>query len=422
MRTIWMLGTVAVSAVVALAAQAQEVIRVEPGPEAQLHLQEALILVEPGGVVEIAEGQYDLQMGLSLDVDNVTVRGAGMDKTVLSFANQDMGGEGLLITSGGVRIEDLAVEDTLGDAIKANGSKGLTFLRVRTEWTNGPDETNGAYGLYPVQCYDVLIDDCVAIGASDAGIYVGQSKRVIVRNSRAEYNVAGIEIENCHGADVYGNVATKNTGGILVFDLPDIPVQGGRDVRVFDNEVFDNNTDNFAPEGNIVGTVPRGTGIIIMANRNVEIFNNEIREHDTVSVSITSYKSTGRPINDPEYDPYPAGIHIHGNSITESGGNPDVSRESVAVMMSLIDGPVPTIVWDGVVDQSRLVDGELPPQYRIYIHSNEGEVRFANLNLEQSLATLDKSKVQTDLSPHQGQLPPVKPVQLASAETQEEGS
>ena len=39
--------------------------------------------------------------------------------------------------------------------------------------------------LYPVQCKNVLIDGCVAIGASDAGIYVGQSQYVIVRNSKA---------------------------------------------------------------------------------------------------------------------------------------------------------------------------------------------------------------------------------------------
>jgi len=52
----------------------------------------------------------------------------------------------------------------------------------------------------------------VAIAAADAGSYVGQSKNVIVRNNRAESNVAGIEIENTQGADVYDNVAVDNTG------------------------------------------------------------------------------------------------------------------------------------------------------------------------------------------------------------------
>ena len=106
---------------------------------------------------------------------------------------------------------------------------------------------------YPVESKNVLIDGCIVIGASDAGIYVGQSQNIIVRNSRAEFNVAGIEIENSYFADVYNNIATNNTGGILVFDLPGLPQQGGHHVRVFKNRSVGNNTDNFAPEGNIVG-------------------------------------------------------------------------------------------------------------------------------------------------------------------------
>ena len=62
------------------------------------------------------------------------------------------------------------------------------MINLRTEWTGGPKSTNGAYGLYPVESKDVYIDGCIAIGASDAGIYVGQSKNIIVKNSQAMYN------------------------------------------------------------------------------------------------------------------------------------------------------------------------------------------------------------------------------------------
>ena len=150
------------------------------------------------------------------------------------------------VTSDRVTLRDFAVEDAKGDAIKVKGVNDISFIRVRTEWTNGPDEFNGAYGLYPVESKNVLIDSCIAIGASDAGIYVGQSENIIVKNSRAEFNVAGIEIENSYYADVYNNHAENNTGGILVFDLPDIPQQGGHHVRVFKNKSINNNTDNFA--------------------------------------------------------------------------------------------------------------------------------------------------------------------------------
>jgi len=46
-----------------------------------------------------------------------------------------------------------------------------------------------------VQTENTLLEGNVAIGASDAGIYVVQSRNVFVRNNRAEFNVAGFEIE-----------------------------------------------------------------------------------------------------------------------------------------------------------------------------------------------------------------------------------
>ena len=234
-------------------------------------IQEALILAEPGDIIRLTAGIFNLEDPLSLEVDTVSIEGEGMNQTILNFKNQQSGAQGLSVTSDNVTLQDFSIQDAKGDAIKVKGVTNIKFLRVKTEWTNGPKSENGAYGLYPVESKNVLIDGCVAIGASDAGIYVGQSQNIIVRNSRAEFNVAGIEIENSYYADVYNNVATNNTGGILVFDLPSLPQQGGHHVRVFNNKSVGNNTDNFAPEGNIVGEVPRGTRIIIHTISDVEI-------------------------------------------------------------------------------------------------------------------------------------------------------
>ena len=209
-----------------------------PAPEAPAEqlsaedtLMQQLIDAKAGDVIEVPEGKLSFKRGLSLTVNGVTIRGKGMDKTVLSFADQISGAEGLLVTASDFTIEDLAIEDTVGDALKVNEGDNITIRRVRTEWTNGPATENGAYGIYPVQTTNVLMEDNVAIGASDAGIYVGQSKNVVVRRNRAEQNVAGIEIENTIGADVYENVATNNTGGILVFNMPALK-QAGTTTRV----------------------------------------------------------------------------------------------------------------------------------------------------------------------------------------------
>ena len=351
-------------------------ITIYPSADPYTEIQEALILANPGDIVHISEGFYKLEDSLSIDIDNLTLQGDGINKTILSFKDQMSGAQGLSVTSDGVTLQDFAVEDAKGDAIKVKGVHGISFIRVRTEWTNGPDELNGAYGLYPVESKNVLIDSCVAIGASDAGIYVGQSENIIVKNSRAEFNVAGIEIENSYYADVFDNHAENNTGGILVFDLPDIPQQGGHHVRVFRNKSINNNTDNFAPEGNIVGEVPRGTGIIIQANSHVEIFENDIGGNDTVNIAIVTY---GYETEDENYYPHPRAIQIHNNRFTKSGNNPDLETGELAkILYELSDKNMPDIFWDGILPMKQIIFGQ--PDNEKLILGDNGSATFLTIN------------------------------------------
>ena len=343
----------------------------EPQPSFEESLQQRLIAAEPGDVIDIPAGTHELTRSLSLNVPGVTIRGKGMDNSILSFRNQLQGAEGLLVSADDFTIEDLAIEDTVGDALKINDSDNVTVRRVRTEWTGGPLTTNGAYGIYPVQSSNILIDGSVAIGASDAGIYVGQSTRIIVRNSRAEYNVAGIEIENSTFADVYDNVATNNTGGILVFDLPNLPVQGGRNTRVFNNSIVDNNTANFAPEGNIVATVPAGSGLMVLANDNIEVFGNEFAGNNSANMMVVSYHITGLPIDDENYDPFPESIHVHDNSFSGGGAEPD--SEPLALLREATGQAVPDIVWDGTTQP-----GKSAPD--VICMRGNGDADFVNLD------------------------------------------
>jgi parallel beta-helix repeat protein len=314
--------------------------RIRPGPEAEQALQTALIEARPGDTVRLARGRFELSSGLSLDIDRITIRGEGEARSILSFNNQRRGAEGLLVTSDDVTLRDFAVENARGDAIKARDCVNITFLGVRAEWTRGPHSENGAYGLYPVNCTNVLIRDSIARGASDAGIYVGQSRNIIVRDNVAELNVAGIEIENSTNADVFGNVATRNTGGVLVFDLPGLPQMGGHSVRVFDNTIAGNNTPNFAPPGNIVASVPAGTGILIMANRDVHVFDNEIGDNGTTNVLITAYRLE---FDDPNYNPLPRNIMIRNNEFGNTGFAPAGDLAALTQMGVTL----PDVLWDG---------------------------------------------------------------------------
>ena len=369
-------------------------------------LREALETASPGDVIEVPAGTFNFKRSLILNTDNVTLRGAGMDQSILNFKGQVAGAEGLSVNASNFLIEDLAIEDSVGDALKINEGDNITIRRVRTEWTNGPSTDNGAYGIYPVQTTNVLLEGNVAIGASDAGIYVGQSRQVIVRNNRAEYNVAGIEVENTIGADVYNNVANNNTGGILVFNMPSIP-QRGYATRVFDNDVHSNNTENFAIAGTAVSGVPTGSGVMINSNDQVEIFNNRITSNNTANIVISSYFSAnfaGQREIAAEFDPYPEQIMIYGNSF-EGGGTAPGLAYLTQLRNALYgeQGKFPDIIWDGIVNPEK--DSATP-----VICVDNGDAQLLSIDAGNEFANAG-----IDMTRHTCSVPKLAPVELAGS-------
>jgi parallel beta-helix repeat protein len=348
-----------------------KVYTIYPSPNIIREIQERIIDCVPGDVIQFEEGFYQLPRQIDIAVSGITIRGCGPDKTILSFKDQIDGGQGIEATGNDFLLESLAIEDTAGNAIKVLGAKNVVFRDVRIEWTGPPSHDNGAYGLYPVQCENVLIERCYVYGASDAGVYVGQSNGVVVRNCRAERNVAGIEIENTSSAEVYDNVATNNTGGLLVFDLPGLQIKKGKNIRVYHNQVVDNNHFNFADEGSVVAAVPQGTGVMVLATDNVEIFDNTIDNNKTANVLLVSYVALGKKIKDNTYDPIPEYISVHDNRITRGGYDPQ--GEIAKILKVAIGRKFPDILWDGIVNENT-VGSSLSLK-------NNGKATFGNFNL-----------------------------------------
>lgn len=373
-------------------------------------LQTQLITLQDGDTLNLPEGNFMFTKGLILDgKSNVVIQGKGMDRTVLSFLNQTEGAQGFLVTHGSnITLQDFSIEDAKGDNLKVSEVRGINLKRIRSAWAAGPKTENGAYALYPVLCKQVLIDECIAMGSSDAGIYVGQSDSVIIRNSKAYWNVAGIESENSRWVEIYGNEAYENTGGILVFDLPGL-TQYGHTTQVFDNRIYSNNHENFAAKGNIVASIPPGTGVMILATHNLEMTANEIIDNKTVGAGIISYELVAA-LNEGEveqeasiggvqtvdnnfrtdslYNPFPYEIYIHDNRFENSHWFPALGHDigKLFFMKSFMNPP--DIAFDGIVDPKR-------PDRGLCIQEGDA-VNVMNLDAANDFENLKKDPHQFD--------------------------
>ena len=354
---------------------------------------EQFIMAEDGEVIEIPAGYYEFTTQLILDgVDDVTVRGAGMEKTILSFEGLAAGGEGVrAVDCENVVFEDFTAQDSPGDCIKTQHCDGVTFRRLNTTWTGGEKSENGIYAIYPVQCNRVLVEECVASHSRDAGIYVGQSTNIIVRNNHAFGNVAGIEIENSDNAEVYGNLAENNTGGILVFNLPGLPKRFGRNTRIYDNDILNNNHVNFADaisesnNGNAVTQIPPGSGVVLLACDEVEVSNNRIHGNKTVGIAVASYYITGFPVEeDSLWSPYVSDISIHDNSFERPMAPADLSKD-LGKLISAKNahgvGKTQDIIWDGIVDEARGTDPAANPMNICIDEEEAAELNFTRFDL-----------------------------------------
>jgi parallel beta-helix repeat protein len=358
-------------------------------------IQEALISVPDNYTIQFAAGLYDFTTHLTLDgKSNITIQGVGADRTKLLFENQTEGGEGILVTNcNGFKISDLSILEAKGDGIKVKDSDGVHFSGIEARWEEEKSPDNGAYGIYPVLSKNILIEDCYAKGSVDAGIYVGQSQNAIIRGCKVEKNVVGIEVENTIGADIYDNEAINNTAGILVLDLQNL-VHGGEKTRVFNNILVDNNYDNFAEPGTIVAVTPVGTGILILASREVEVFDNVIGDNNVIGIGIVSYISisvlTGEPITAPDFDPYFDNVYVHDNSFSKNDEINVTGQSDLGLLLLSKFGasPIPHIVTDGIFKEGTGDNGG------ICINNNEG-ASFVNLDIANNFAN-----PSFDITPH----------------------
>jgi parallel beta-helix repeat protein len=346
---------------------------VSPGMDDPTTLQAALLDAMPGDTVCMAEGTFKLNTEISISADNVTLKGASRDTTILDFSTQNLGANGMKISGDGVTLLSFTVKNTPGDGIRGDDVKNITYDDVAVIWEAEASLENGAYGFYPVGCDGVVIRNSLVVGARDAGIYVGQSTNIIVEDSEAYGNVAGIEIENSTDATVRRNHAHDNAGGILIFNLPGLPVKDGKRTLAYENIVDNNNGVNFGEPGTAVSQVPSGTGFMILACDDNELRNNQIRGNNSTAVVIVEYTDLlFGDFDDPEFNVYAEGNWVHDNEFANNGTMP---AELIAGLVK--ERPVPDLFHDGCFDAAAdNGDGKLSNCF-----SDNGAATYINIDL-----------------------------------------
>nr|WP_257535430.1 parallel beta-helix domain-containing protein [Marinobacter adhaerens] len=324
----------------------------------------ALFDLPEDALVVLPKGRFTVTESIIVNsARGLTITGHGINETTLDFTTSH-GDDAFRFQGGnGITVRDLGIYEAPKNGIKTTNVNGIHITHTATVWEGPLEADNGAYGLYPLKSQNVLMEDNYAYGSADAGIYVGQSENIVVRNNTAKNNVAGIEIENSSMADVYNNTAVGNSGGILSFDLPGLEKAYGRNVRIFNNEIYANNADNVG--AGVVGAVPPGTGVIVLAASDVEIYNNRITDNDTTAVALTSYflieeDVEGYPANfgatmGDGWSPTLKNVYLHNNTIARNGSDPrgDLIAPIIDGYTSpgnstLLPHTFPAILYDGL--------------------------------------------------------------------------
>jgi parallel beta-helix repeat protein len=289
-----------------------------------------------GDIIRVYPGTY--KETVYIDKDNISFQGVIIEGEWPTLDGEKELNDAFLYSGNGIRIENFKIINYKGNGIM--GQAGNNFI-LRNNWIVDA----GVYGIFPEFGKNGLIEHNILSGIEDAAIYVGMCDNIDVRHNEVYENVAGIEIENSRHCLVESNYAHDNTGGILAFITPGLPIKTAYDIIIRNNFVVNNNHENFGAPGSIVSGIPPGTGILVMAADDVIIENNIVSGNDNVAIGITDLSLGANLSNDPDSEPNPDRVVILDNYLENNGNNP-VGEVKILMKASMLDS-APAIIAIG---------------------------------------------------------------------------
>ena len=295
-------------------------------------IQEAVERSEPGDLIRVFPGTYS--ENVYIDKDDISLQGVVINGDWPVLDGKKEINDAFLYSGNGILIENFKIINYKGNGIM--GQAGNNFV-IRNNWIID----TGVYGIFPQYGKNGLIEHNVLSVIADAAIYVGMCDNVDVLHNEVFDSVAGIEIENSRHCLVENNYAHDNTGGLLVFITPGLPIKTTFDVILRNNFVVNNNHENFGAPGSTVAGIPPGTGVLIMAADDVIVENNIITGNNNSGITIVDHATGDPKANDPNSEGNPDRIVILDNIMYDNGNDP--TGELKAIMLTQLDTRGPDI-------------------------------------------------------------------------------
>jgi cytochrome c peroxidase len=291
---------------------AHEPTTVRVGPNESI--QQAVDRSGPGDMIEVPYGIY--HEAVVLDWSNVTLIGIPNENGEWPVIDgEGTRSDGVIASGNNFEMAFFAVKNYTSNGVLVEGATDVYLHDMYIENT-------GVYGVYPVRCTDVLMERIEATLMNDAAVYAGKSENVVIRDTVTYGNVIGIELENTVNGEIYNNHAYDNTVGIFVDLLPQLPSKVSLYTKVYDNVVENNNGENFARPGSSPALIPPGTGMLILAADEVEIYNNTITGNKTGGLAVFNL-GIGFATNEIDVGPNPEHVYAHDNIYENNGYEAD---------------------------------------------------------------------------------------------------
>lgn len=296
-------------------------------------IQEAVKAAAPGTTIQIMPGMYSETV--YIDKDDIRLVGVIKEGQRATLDGKKKLNDAILYSGNNIVVENLLIRDYKGNGIMSQAGNNF-------EIRNNVIIDTGIYGIFPQLGKNGVIEHNVVSGIEDAAIYVGMSDNIHVAHNDVFDSVAGIEIENSRHAIVENNYVHNNTGGILAFITPGLPIKTTYDVIIRNNFVIGNNHPNFGAPGSTVAGIPAGTGMLIMAADDVIIEDNIISDHKTAGILIVDHANASNVTFDPGAEPNPDRVAILDNVMLRNGY--DTITEVKALMLAELKSTEPDIV------------------------------------------------------------------------------